>query len=195
MEQRLCLVGDNESVMNQTAFPHSKLHKRHNALSYHRTREAEAAGITRHYWIDGKTNPADILSKHWSYSSVWGSLRPLLFWEFEAGTSPSGEETDTEDWRHESVLIKGSSKRVISPRFVYGFGTQFRAWDQCEASLLMMSAMDSCGVAGSHVQSLRAWYIWRRSFLSLRSIFVCLFIVRWFSFAQPSSLTIQTFRI
>ena len=81
VEGATIVFGNNESVMNQTAFPHAKLHKRHNTLSYHRTREAEAAGITRHYWIEGKTNAADILSKHWSYSSVWDSLRPLLFWE------------------------------------------------------------------------------------------------------------------
>ena len=26
------------------------------------------------------TNPADILSKHWDYASVWSQLKPLLFW-------------------------------------------------------------------------------------------------------------------
>jgi len=60
--------------------PHSKLHKRHNALSYHRTREAIAAGITRFHHIVGTTNTADILSKHWGHSSIWEMLRPLLFW-------------------------------------------------------------------------------------------------------------------
>ena len=93
VEGATIVFGDNESVMNQTAFPHAKLHKRHNALSYHRTREAEAAGITRHYWIEGKTNAADILSKHWSYSSVWDSLRPLLFWEDrEDAPTPEGAQ-------------------------------------------------------------------------------------------------------
>ena len=75
------MFGDNETVVNTASIPHSKLHKRHNALSYHRTREAIAAGILRFHFVRGKTNPADILSKHWDYASVWPQLRPLLFWE------------------------------------------------------------------------------------------------------------------
>ena len=75
------IFGDNESVVNTASHPHGKLHKRHVALSYHRTREAIAAGITRFYHIRGDKNPADILSKHWDMPSVWYCLRPLLFWE------------------------------------------------------------------------------------------------------------------
>jgi len=74
------MFGDNGSVVNTASVPHSKLHKRHNALSYHRTREAIAAGITRFHHIVGTTNPEDILSKHWGHSSIWETLRPLLFW-------------------------------------------------------------------------------------------------------------------
>ncbi len=75
------VFGDNESVVNSASVPQSKLSKRHNALAYHKTREAIAAGIIRYYWIDGKTNPADILSKHWDMPAVWSTLQPLLFWE------------------------------------------------------------------------------------------------------------------
>jgi len=75
------MCGDNQSVVNTGSVPQGKLHKRHNALSYHKTREAVAAGITRFYHIDGKVNPADIMSKHWDYPSIWESLRPILFWE------------------------------------------------------------------------------------------------------------------
>ena len=75
------MFGDNETVVNTASVPHSKIQKRHNALSYHRTREAIAAGITRFYHVPGDTNPADILSKHWDYPSVWSQLRPLLFWK------------------------------------------------------------------------------------------------------------------
>ena len=74
------MFGDNETVVDTASIPHSRLHKRHNALSYHRTREAIAAGITRYYHIRGTTNPADILSKHWDMPSVWDSLKPLMFW-------------------------------------------------------------------------------------------------------------------
>jgi hypothetical protein len=31
------------------------------------------------YWIDGKSNPANIVSKHWAYSQVWHMLKPILF--------------------------------------------------------------------------------------------------------------------
>ena len=75
------MFGDNETVVNTASIPHSKLHKRHNALSYHRTREAIAAGITRFYHVRGDANPADILTKHWDYPSVWQTLKPLMFWE------------------------------------------------------------------------------------------------------------------
>ena len=73
--------------------PHSKLNKRHNALSYHRTREAIAAGILLFYHVRGTLNPADILSKHWTMASVWGVLKPLLFWRGD--TAKLAEPTAT----------------------------------------------------------------------------------------------------
>ena len=75
------MFGDNETVVNTATVPHSRIHKRHNTLSYHKTREAIAAGITRFHHIPGTDNPADILSKHWDYTSVWTQLQPLLFWK------------------------------------------------------------------------------------------------------------------
>jgi hypothetical protein len=76
------LFGDNEMVVNTASVPYSKLHKQHVALlSYHRVREAIAAGILRFHHVRGKLNPADILSKHWDYSSVWPMLKPLMFWQ------------------------------------------------------------------------------------------------------------------
>ena len=33
-----------------------------------------------YYWIDGKSNPADVVSKHWGYAQVWHLLKPLLFY-------------------------------------------------------------------------------------------------------------------
>ena len=29
--------------------------------------------------VYGRDNPADIISMHWSYTKIWGLLRPLLF--------------------------------------------------------------------------------------------------------------------
>ena len=74
------MFGDNETVVNTASVPHSRLNKRHNALSYHRTREAIAAGIPRFFHVRGDTNPADVVSKHWAYPNVWSQLQPLLFW-------------------------------------------------------------------------------------------------------------------
>jgi hypothetical protein len=93
------MFGDNETVVNTAAHPHGKLHKRHNALSYHKTRAAIAAGITRFHHVRGDTNPADILSKHWDASSVCRQLKPLLFWLGDTGDlveDDGGDEDDDE---------------------------------------------------------------------------------------------------
>ena len=72
------MFGDNQSVITSSTLPHSKLSKRHNALSYYRVREAIAAGIINFVHIID--NPADVLSKHCGYPQMWPHLQPLLFW-------------------------------------------------------------------------------------------------------------------
>ena len=96
VDSKSYMFGDNESVVQSTTIPHSRLHKRHNALSFHRVREAIAAKILAFFHIPGAINPADILSKHWGYSKVWTTLQPLLFWQGDTAvlleaTSPSAE--------------------------------------------------------------------------------------------------------
>jgi hypothetical protein len=75
------MFGDNKSVVTNSTIPHSQLNKRHNALSYHKTREAVASNMIGFYHIDGDKNPADILSKHWGFQQVWWQLKSLLFWQ------------------------------------------------------------------------------------------------------------------
>ena len=75
------MFGDNESVVNSSTQVHAKLHKGHTMLSFHRVREAIAAGYIRYSFIPGSINPADILIKHWGYSEIKDHLRALLFWE------------------------------------------------------------------------------------------------------------------
>jgi hypothetical protein len=75
------MFGDNESVVNSSSIPHARLHKRHTALSFHRVREAVAAGVIKFHHVRSATNPADILSKQWGYKQAWPLLQPLLFWE------------------------------------------------------------------------------------------------------------------
>ena len=74
LRYKLCMMGvplagptnvfcDNESVFINSTRPESTLKKKHNAIAYHRTREAIAAGIVRIAWEDGKTNISDLLTK------------------------------------------------------------------------------------------------------------------------------------
>ena len=79
--EKTYMFGDNKSVVDSSSVPQSKLHKRHIALSFHRVREAIAAGIIKFIHIPGDQNPADICSKHWGYQQVWKMLKALLFWE------------------------------------------------------------------------------------------------------------------
>ena len=79
------MFGDNQAVVTNSSIPHSSLNKRHNALAYHRVREMIAGKVLGYYWIDGKENPADIVSKHWSYPQVWHLLKPILFYSGNTG--------------------------------------------------------------------------------------------------------------
>jgi len=85
------VLGDNEQVIHSAAIPHSKMHERWVALSYHRVRCAVALGIVNVHHIAGKKNPADIWSKHWDLPSVWNTMKPLLFWNWKL-MAPSAEE-------------------------------------------------------------------------------------------------------
>jgi hypothetical protein len=76
---KLVLFGDNQSVIISSTEPQSPINKRHNALSYHRVREAIAAGIVDFRKILGAENVADVLSKHWGFQQAWPVLKPLLF--------------------------------------------------------------------------------------------------------------------
>ena len=57
------MFGDNQSVLTSSTVLHSSLIKRHNALSYHRAREAIAAGTINFMHVEGKCNPSDIITK------------------------------------------------------------------------------------------------------------------------------------
>ena len=54
---------DNAAVVMNTTKPKSTLKKKHNAIAYHRVREAQAAGVIRIAKEDGETNLADVLTK------------------------------------------------------------------------------------------------------------------------------------
>jgi hypothetical protein len=54
---------DNESVVKNSTRPESMLKKKHNAIAYHRVREAQAARIITISHIAGMVNPADVFTK------------------------------------------------------------------------------------------------------------------------------------
>ena len=86
------MFGDNESVVTSSTIPSSTISKRHHLASYHRVREAIAAKYISFHWKDGKSNPADILSKHWEFATVWPMLKPILFWRGETATQLKGSD-------------------------------------------------------------------------------------------------------
>ena len=57
------ILCDNKSAVLNTALPSSTLKKKHNAIAYHKTREAVAANIIKIFHIEGTENVADILTK------------------------------------------------------------------------------------------------------------------------------------
>ena len=86
------MFGDNRSVVTSSTIPNSTISKRHHLASYHRVREAIAAKFISFHWKDGKSNPADILSKHWEFATVWPMLKPILFWRGETATQLKGSD-------------------------------------------------------------------------------------------------------
>ena len=57
------MYGDNMSVVLNTTVPSSQLKKKHNAIAYHRVREAIAAKMVKLAHISSVNNVADILTK------------------------------------------------------------------------------------------------------------------------------------
>jgi hypothetical protein len=72
------ILGDIRAVVNDSAIP--SLSKRNNTLSFHRVREPIAKRIVNFVGINGKNNPADIVTKHWSYPQIWHVLQAILFY-------------------------------------------------------------------------------------------------------------------
>ena len=80
------MFGDNKSVVDTATIPAHKLAKRHSFLAFHRVREALEAGYLYFYHLDGKHNPADILSKHWAHHAIWGQLQAAMFFPGDVRT-------------------------------------------------------------------------------------------------------------
>ena len=57
------ILCDNEAVVKQASQPGSPLENKSIGITYHFVREACAMGAIEVFWIPGKDNPADILTK------------------------------------------------------------------------------------------------------------------------------------
>jgi hypothetical protein len=82
------MFGDNKSVIDSSTIPHSKLGKRHNALSYHRVREAIASKVIYFCKIDGDQNPADVLTKYAGSNKFMLMVEAILFCKGETTPIP-----------------------------------------------------------------------------------------------------------
>jgi hypothetical protein len=78
------MFGDNKTVVDSLNQPHARLHKRHNALSFHHVREVIASKYVLMMHLSGKANPSDILSIHWGHQAIYPILRPILFFSGNA---------------------------------------------------------------------------------------------------------------
>ncbi len=63
LEGPALMLGDNMSVVLNTSVPSSVLKKKHNAIAYHRVREAIAAKVLRFAYLRSEENASDILTK------------------------------------------------------------------------------------------------------------------------------------
>lgn len=72
------LFGNNKGVMQSSTIPHSRLEKRWCALSYHRVREADAAGYVNFIHIPGTQNPSNCLTKLLPGYKLRDFVRPIL---------------------------------------------------------------------------------------------------------------------
>ena len=71
------VFGDNETMINSSSFPHARLHKRHNILTFHFVRSMISRGFIALNHLRSENNLSDILTKHWSHTSVYNLLNSV----------------------------------------------------------------------------------------------------------------------
>jgi hypothetical protein len=70
---------DNETAVRNSTIPESTLKKKHNAIAYHRVREAVAADILRIGYIQSKDNLADMFTKPLSREKIHEFCEQILY--------------------------------------------------------------------------------------------------------------------
>jgi hypothetical protein len=90
LRYKLCMFGipidgaanvfcDNNSVVINASIPTSTLKKKHNAIAYHRVREAVAAGLLRIAKVQSSENLADLLTKSLSGPALQNLIQKILW--------------------------------------------------------------------------------------------------------------------
>ena len=72
------MFGDNKSVILNTTLPSSTLKKKHNAIAYHRVREAVASGVINLVHIPSGENISDLLTKPHGPSKHYDLMKRYL---------------------------------------------------------------------------------------------------------------------
>jgi hypothetical protein len=72
------MLGDNMSVVLNTAVPSSVLKKKHNAIAYHLVREAIATRIMTFAYIKSEENVSDVLTKPLSNDKFYYLMKRWL---------------------------------------------------------------------------------------------------------------------
>ena len=71
---------DNEVVVLNATHAESTLRRKHTLIAYHRCHEAQAAGYVQIGFEEGRSNPADILTKLLPGPKMRVLLRRLFYW-------------------------------------------------------------------------------------------------------------------
>jgi hypothetical protein len=82
IEPTSTILCDNQAVIINTQFPTSSLKKKHNAVAFHKIREAVSAGIVRTAHVRSEHNISDILTKPKGPMDYYKHLKTLLFGRF-----------------------------------------------------------------------------------------------------------------
>jgi len=71
---------DNDAVVTNAMYAESTLRRKHTSIAYHRCHEAQAAGYVQIGFHEGRTNPADILTKLMPGAKMHSLLWRLFYW-------------------------------------------------------------------------------------------------------------------
>ena len=91
------MLGDNKSTQISVSLPSSPLNKKHNAIAYHKVREAAAAGILVFAWIRTFFNLADVLTKALGSKAFVSLTSFLLFGKGKLFTMGSDKNMSKSD--------------------------------------------------------------------------------------------------